>query len=228
MRSPYTTSHRFQSTAYQPNTHVVHIALTGMQQCCCALPAHTPNVSFILISSSPDFDVLNQQRVVVMTKFFRMLSGKRDRERFQVRCSDLVGCSTKCCICQKSQGSAMSRLRCHDLREAISDLLTVTMHLQDAVSRFHRPGLHKIDLGVHVASASTRTLAFHKSQSCPCAEQSSQVSSCTSCSIGLSLRYPRKLHRPVLSTRTHQNSDKPCSVSSKTHTRDTTCFQQNP
>ena len=37
---------------------------------------HTsPNVSFILISSSPDFDVLNQQLVVVMTDFIRMLSG---------------------------------------------------------------------------------------------------------------------------------------------------------
>ena len=53
----------------------------------------------------------------------------------------------------------MSRLRRHNFREAISDLLTVTMHLQDALSRFHRPGLHKIDLRVHVASASTRTLA---------------------------------------------------------------------
>ena len=66
----------------------------------------------------------------------------------------------------KSQGSAMSRLRSRDLREAISDLLTVTMYLQDSLSRLHRPGLHKIDLGVHVASASTRTLAFHESQNC--------------------------------------------------------------
>ena len=66
----------------------------------------------------------------------------------------------------KSQGSAMSRLRSHDLREAISNLLTVSMHLQDTLSRFHRPGLHKVDLRVHVASASTRTLAFHESQSC--------------------------------------------------------------
>ena len=66
----------------------------------------------------------------------------------------------------KSQGSAVSRLRCHGLREAINDLLTVSMHLQDSLSRFHRPGLHKIDLRVHVAGASTRTLAFHESQSC--------------------------------------------------------------
>ena len=52
----------------------------------------------------------------------------------------------------KSQGSTMNRLRSHDLREAISDLLTVTMYLQDSMSRFHRPGLHKIDFRVHVAS----------------------------------------------------------------------------
>ena len=32
--------------------------------------------------------------------------------------------------------------------------------------RRHRPGLHKVDLRVHVASASTRTLAFYESQSC--------------------------------------------------------------
>ena len=64
-----------QSTAHQPNTHVHHVALTGMQQCCSALPSHSPNVSFVLISSSPDFDVLNQQRVAVMMDFIRMLSG---------------------------------------------------------------------------------------------------------------------------------------------------------
>ena len=99
----------------------------------------------------------------------------------------------------------MSRLRCHDLREAISGLLTVSMHLQDSLSRFHRQGLRNIDLRVHVARTSTRTLAFHKSQkllNCPCTEQSSQVSSCTSCSIGLALRFLRKHHQPVPSTRT--------------------------
>ena len=62
----------------------------------------------------------------------------------------------------KSQGSAMSRLKCHDLREAISNLLTVSLHLQDSLSRFHRPSLHKVDIRVHVAGASTRTLAFHE------------------------------------------------------------------
>ena len=37
----------------------------------------------------------------------------------------------------------MSRLRSRDLREAISDLLTVTMYLQDSLSRLHRQGLRK-------------------------------------------------------------------------------------
>ena len=31
MRSPYTTFHGVQSTAHQPNTHVVHVTLTGMR-----------------------------------------------------------------------------------------------------------------------------------------------------------------------------------------------------
>ena len=68
---------------------------------------HNPNVSFILISSSPDFDVLNQQRVEVM--IHSHVVGTRDRERVQVRCSDLVGSDLphplidlrqNCCICQ--------------------------------------------------------------------------------------------------------------------------------
>ena len=66
----------------------------------------------------------------------------------------------------KTQCSTMNSVRSHNFRESISDLLTVSMHLQDSLSRFHRPGLHKIDLRVHVASASTRTLAFHESQRC--------------------------------------------------------------
>ena len=80
--------------------------------------------------------------------------GKNDRFRVQVRCSDLVGSDLphsssmfdKMLHLSKSQGSSMSRLKCHDLREAISDLLTVSMHLQDSLSRFHRPGLHTIDI----------------------------------------------------------------------------------
>ena len=174
-----------------------------------------------------------------MTNFMRMLSGNVSVNVFK---SDAViwwaaifrtpsSMFDKMLRLSMSQGSATSRLRSHDLRETISNLLTVSMHLQDSLSKFHRPGLNKIDLRVHVASAPARALGFHESQSC-------QVSSCTSCLIGLIfryprklhliLRYPRKLHQPVPSTRIHQNSDKPCSVSWKKHTRDTTCFQQNP
>ena len=51
----------------------------------------------------------------------------------------------------KSESIAMSRSKSCNLCEAISNLLTVTMYLQDTPSRFH---------------ASTRTLAFHESQSC--------------------------------------------------------------
>ena len=65
-----------------------------------------------------------------------------------------------------SKSSAMSCSRSCSFREAIKNLLTVSMHLQDTLSRFHRPGLHKVDLRVHVASTSTRTFAFQESQSC--------------------------------------------------------------
>ena len=41
-----------------------------------AFLSHSPHVSFILTSSSPDFDVFSpQQRVFVITNFMRMLSG---------------------------------------------------------------------------------------------------------------------------------------------------------
>ena len=65
-----------------------------------------------------------------------------------------------------SKSFAMSCSRSCNLCEAVGNLLTVTMYLQDTLSRFHRPGLHKVDLRVHVASASTRTHAFQESQSC--------------------------------------------------------------
>ena len=90
----------------------------------------------------------------------------------------------------KSQGSVMSRLRSHDHREAISNLLTVSMHLQDSLSRFHRQGLQKIRSSyprgecVDSHPCVSRVLEL---LNCPCTAQSSQVTSGTSCSIGLSL-----------------------------------------
>ena len=132
------------------------------------LPSHSPHVSFILISSSPDFDVLNQQRAVVMTNFMRMLSGNVSVN--VIKSTAVIWwaatsrtshrCSTKCCICQSPRGSTMSRLRSHNFREAVGNLLTVTMHLQDASTRFHRPGLFQIELRVDSQDA------FHEAQSC--------------------------------------------------------------
>ena len=101
--------------------------------------------------------------------------GKRDRERDGDRCSVLVGddilhrlivVRQNTAICSKTQCSTMSNLRSHNFSEAVSDLLTVTMHLQDALSRFHCPGLHEVDFRVHVTSASTCTFSFHEAQRC--------------------------------------------------------------
>ena len=64
----------------------------------------------------------------------------------------------------KTQYSTMSSLKSRNFREAVSDLLTVTMHLQNALPRFHRPDLHEVDLRVHVSSAPTCTLSLHDSQ----------------------------------------------------------------
>ena len=127
----------------------------------------------------------------------------------------------------KSESSAMSRSRSHDLREAIGNLLTVTVYLQDTLSRFHRTGLHRIDLRDECVDSHPCVSRIPQLLSCPCTAQSSQVSIFTMCSIGLSLRFLRKLHQPVPSARIHQNSNRPCSASWKTRTRDTTCFQQN-
>ena len=113
-------------------------------------------------------------QVVVMTNFIRMLMRNVFVNVFK---SDAViwwaaifrtpsSMFDKLLHLSKSESFAMSRSRSCNLCEAISNLLTVTMYLQDTLSRFHRPGLHKVDLRVHVASASTRTLAFHESQSC--------------------------------------------------------------
>ena len=112
-------------------------------------------------------------QVVVGTNFIRHVDEKRVRERVQVRCSDLVGSDLantliddKLLYLSKSKSFAMSCPRSCNLCEAVGNLLTVTMDLQDTLFRFHRLGLHKVDLRVHVANASTRTLAFHESQSC--------------------------------------------------------------
>ena len=162
-----------------------------------------------------------------MTNFIRILSGNVIVNVFK---SDVV-IWWAAIFCTSSSMfdklSARSRLRCHNFREAISYLLTVSMHLQDSLSRFHRLGLHTIDLRGECVDSHPCVSRIPELLNCPCTEQSSQASSRTSCSIGLSLRFPRKLSQPVPLTRTHQSSSKPCSVSWKAHTWDITCCQQN-
>ena len=117
--------------------------------------------------------LITRLQAVVMTSFIRMLMRNVIVNMFKsdavIRWAAIFSTPSsmfdKLLHLSKSQGSTMSRLS-HDLREAISNLLTVAMHLQDSMSRFHRPGPHKEDLRVHVASASTRILAYHESQSC--------------------------------------------------------------
>ena len=118
--------------------------------------------------------LITRLQVVVMTSFIRMLMRKVFVNVFK---SDAViwwaaifrttsSMFDKLLHLSKFGSFAMSCSRRHDLREAVGNLLTVTIYLQDTLCRFHCPGLQKEDLRVHVASASTRTLAFHESQSC--------------------------------------------------------------
>ena len=127
----------------------------------------------------------------------------------------------------ESGSFAMSCSRRHDLCEAVGNLLTVTMNLQGTLSRFHCQGLHKADLRVHVRRLAPLRFTNPRAAELSIHSTIIQVSICTLCSIGLSLRYLRKLHQPAPSAGIHQNSDKPCSASWRTHARDTTCFQQN-
>ena len=136
----HTTFHRFQSTVHQPSTHVSFTQSERVLQ--------TDQLIIRLRSRDKLPSNVDEQRV---------------RERVQVRCSDLVGSDLPHLLIDVRQIAASVKVR--ELREASGNLLTVTMYLQDTLSRFFRPGLHEVDLRVHLASASTRTLAFHESQS---------------------------------------------------------------
>ena len=116
--------------------------------------------------------LVTRLQVVVMTNFIRMLMRNVIVNVFK---SDAViwwaailhtpsSRFDKLLHLSKSQGSAMSRSTIHDLREAICDLLTVTMCLQDTLSKFHRPGLHKVDLCVqtlHFTNPRAAELSVH-------------------------------------------------------------------
>ena len=90
-------------------------------------------------------------------KLHSRVDEKRVRERVQVRCSDLVGSDLphhpphpsspsllpsmfgKLLHLSKSESFAMSRSRSHDLREAVGNLLIVTMYFQQFVVQVPSP-----------------------------------------------------------------------------------------
>ena len=131
---PYVT--KLSSTNQRAEGKVKMLAFTRLDNRREALPVHTDQLATRL-------------QVVVMTNFIRMLSGNVIVNVFK---SDAViwwaaifrtpqPMLDKLLHLSKSRSSAMSCLRSHDLRDAISNFLTVSMHLQDSLSRFHRPGL---------------------------------------------------------------------------------------
>ena len=80
--------------------------------------------------------LITRLQVVVMTNFIRMLTRnvimnvfKSDAVIWWAAIFRTTSSMFDKLLHLKSQGSAMSRLRSHDLREAISNLLTVAMHL---------------------------------------------------------------------------------------------------
>ena len=86
-------------------------------------------------------------------------------------------------------------------------MLTLTMYLQDTLSRFHRPeciNRPSCPRGECVDSHPCVS-QIPEPLSSPYTAQSSQKSICTICSIGLLLRYPRMLYQPAPSPRIHQN-----------------------
>ena len=97
-------------------------------------------------------------QVVVVTNFIRMLMRNVFVNVFK---SDAViwwaaifrtpsSMFDKLLHLSESKRFAMSCSRSCNLCEAVGNLLTVTMYLQDTLSTFHRPSLHKVDPRVHV------------------------------------------------------------------------------
>ena len=134
--------------------------------------------------------LITRLQVVVMTNFIHMLTGNVIMNVFR---SDAViwwaaifrSPSSMFDKLLHLQGSAMSRSRSCNCCEAISNLLTVTMYLQDMLSRSHCPGLHKIDLChcevLRNLSQCTRISTLSEFSSCllPAGNSSSYTSSKT-------------------------------------------------
>ena len=110
--------------------------------------------------------LITRLQVAVMTNFIRMLMRNVIVNVFK---SDAViwwaaifrtpsSMFDKLLHLSKSQGSVMSRSRSHNLREANSDLLTVTMYLQNSLSRFHRPPTIMLHAGLPIKYLSKRLM----------------------------------------------------------------------
>ena len=157
------------STSYQPNTHGCQVALSHQEVVELFCPSFKQSERLLHTDQ-----IFTSLQVAVMTNFIRMLSGNVTVNVFKADAAILRAAIfrtfssifDKLLHLSKSQGSAMNRLRRHDLPESIRHFLTVSMHLQDSLSRFHRPGLRNVDFRVNMESASTRTVAFHECQSC--------------------------------------------------------------
>ena len=152
-----------------------------------AFLSHSPNVSSILISSSPD-----------MTDFIRVLTGKVIVNVFKSGAVIWLAAIfrtpssmfDKLLHLSKSQGFAMSCSRSCNLCEALGNLLTVTMYLSRIVAcpRGEYVDWHPLNPNSTIVTCEHLHNLLH----------------------WFSLRFPCKLHQPVPSVRIHQNSDKPC------------------
>ena len=107
---------------------------------------------FKLIRSSPDLHLWS----IVQLKFLhpRILITQQEmasRPNKAVGGCALSSMHAKCCSLHRpNQSLSMLSLWGHHFCEAVSNLLTVAMHFQDTLPRFHCPSLHEVDFRVHV------------------------------------------------------------------------------
>ena len=171
--------------------------------------------------------LITRLQVVVMINFIRMLLGSVIVIVFK---TDAVfwwaaifrnpsSMFDKMLHLSKSQGSAMSRSRSHDLREAVGNLLTVTMYLQDTLSRFVSTWRGRRLAPLRFTNPRAAELSVHRT-----IVPSEQLHVMLHWSL---VAIPSQAPTNAINS-DYQNSSKPCSVSWKRHTWDTTCFQQNP
>ena len=141
----HATFHRFQSTVHQPSV---------LSRC-----SHGDVVMLFCSSFTQSERFLQTDQLIirlhvkVVTNFIRVLMRNEFVNVFKsVFKSDALiwwaaifrpsSMFDKLLHLSKSESFAMICSRRCNLREAVGNLLTVTMYLQDTLSRFHRPGLH--------------------------------------------------------------------------------------